>query len=107
MEGRTMTTTVDVSKDPNLARDDGRAGELQRQYGWDVTMADVIAHLITAYTGIEEIFASYPAGLAETVSFELATRSVCIALVVLDEMSRPVPTVWEPGSAATGDGCAG
>ena len=102
-----MTTIVDVLRDLNLAREDGGTGESQGQYGWEVMMADVMAHLISAYSGIEAIFDSYPGAMVEMVSFELATQSVCTALVALDEVSRPVPTVWEPGSAATGDGCAG
>jgi hypothetical protein len=101
MEGRTVTIIVEVPKDASLSRDDVGTGESHGQCGWDVMMADVIAHLTSAYRGIEEIFDSYPGAMAEMVSFELATQSVCTALVVLDEVSRPASTVW------AGFGCAG
>jgi hypothetical protein len=102
-----MTTIVEVLKDLTLERNDVRMGESQGRYGRDVMMADVIAHLISAYTGIEEIFDSDPGAMAEMVSFELATQSVCTALVVLDEVSRPASMVWEPENAETGTGRAG
>ena len=67
---------------------------------WAVAMADVVAHLVSAYSILEEVVWRHPEPPLAMGSYDLASQGVCVALVALDECSA---LAW---SGPRGSGCS-
>ncbi len=52
---------------------------------WESEMSDTVAHLVSAYAAVERLRKLTPTGQLAAVSCELASQSICTALVTLDE----------------------
>jgi hypothetical protein len=58
-----------------------------RDARWAVAMADIVAHLISAYSILEEVVWHHPQPSLAIGSYDMASQGVCVALVALDECS--------------------
>ena len=77
----TLWTVEDSKKIADLV--DASAHEVP-EADWDIVMADITAHLLTAYRGIESL--PVPAAAREaSLSFVAASRFLSAALVAMDE----------------------
>ena len=54
---------------------------------WESELSEAVAHLVGAYVAIERPIEQTAAGEWATLLFDLASRSICTALLALDECS--------------------
>jgi hypothetical protein len=73
--------------DPSKVKDGSGQRTAVRDGNWAVAMADLVAHLVSAYSLLEEIAWQHPQPSLAMDSHDLAFRGVCVALVALDECS--------------------
>ncbi len=52
---------------------------------WESEMSQAVAHLVSAFAAVERLRKLTPDHKLATVPFDLATQSICTALVALDE----------------------
>lgn len=77
---------IDVSSAPGVFEaGKGRMSASCRP--WEATMADVVAHLVSAFSMLEEVTSQHPRPSVAMASYDMASHSVCMALVALDECS--------------------
>ena len=58
-----------------------------RDARWAVAMADIVAHLVSAYSILEEVVWHHPQPSLAIGSYDMASQGVCVAMVALDECS--------------------
>jgi hypothetical protein len=73
--------------DPSKVKDGSGQRTAVRDGNWAVAMADLVAHLVSAYSLLEEIAWQHPQPSLAMDSHDLAFHGVCVALVALDECS--------------------